>query len=240
MRLQHHETHFVSSREHVDSATDANEHLRSDSMPPKPPQVKKPPGVSKAAQRARNGDLGAKLELTLTWLSNIVSGKEKVSFTQLLVLGVVGALVIVGAGGLYMYTASQSVRLSVNDEAAMKSVFMSGQPWLVECTTGGPSDVLYKAESKLKGKVQTAVLDCGAKLKSGKTVIQRFKLKTPGKGTFIIAVSNLELPTTAGYAAAIRWPACRRSRRRISAGARASRPHAHSTPPLTRAIHTQL
>ena len=170
-------------------------------MPPKPPQIKKPPGVSKAARAAKNGDLGAKLELTLSWLGNVASGKESMSFVQLLIMGVVGALVIVGSGGLYMYMASQSVRLNVNDAAALKNVFLSGQPWLVECTAGGPSDVLYKAESKLKGKVQTAVLDCGATLPSGKTVIQRFKLKTPGKGTFIIAVSNLELPTTAGCAA---------------------------------------
>lgn len=154
---------------------------------------------SKAAARAKRGDLGAKLEVTLAWLGAVAAGKEKLSISHVLMLGLFGALTIVGSGGLYVYMASKSVRLSVDDAAALKSVFLSGQPWIVECTAGAPSDVLYKAESKLAAPVKTALLDCSKTLPSGKTTIERFKLKTPGKGPFIIAVSNLELPVTAGY-----------------------------------------
>ena len=168
-------------------------------MPPMKPPIKKPAGVSsKAAARARSGDLGAKLEVTAAWLGAVASGKEKMSFTQLLMTGFIGALAIVAGGGVYMYMASKTIRLSVDDAAALKSVFLSGQPWLVECSSGGPSDVLYRAESKIKAPVKTALLDCSKKLPSGKSTIERFKLKTPGKGPFIIGVSNLELPVTAG------------------------------------------
>lgn len=164
--------------------------------------VKRPP-TSKAAVRARQGDLGAKLELWVERLSALASGKEKLSFTHVLTLALVGALLIVTGGGVYTYMASRSVRLSVDDAAALKDVFLSGQPWLVECTAGSPSDVMYKAETRHAAPIKTALLDCGKKLPSGKTTIERFKLKTPGKGPFIIAVSNLELPVTAGWLPAI-------------------------------------
>ncbi|KAL3923474.1 MAG: hypothetical protein SGPRY_004210 [Prymnesium sp.] len=168
--------------------------------------VKRPP-TSKAAVRARQGDLGAKLELWVERLSALASGKEKLSFTHVLTLALVGALLIVTGGGVYTYMASRSVRLSVDDAAALKDVFLSGQPWLVECTAGSPSDVMYKAETRHAAPIKTALLDCGKKLPSGKTTIERFKLKTPGKGPFIIAVSNLELPVTAGWLPAILYDA---------------------------------
>lgn len=143
-------------------------------MPP-PKGVMKPPAVRK--QRAKGG--------------------EKLTGTQMVVIGVVGALLAACGTGVYILRKSKSIRLSVDDTAALKGVFLSGQPWLVECTTGSPSDAMYKAESKLKAPLLPGLLDCDRKLPSGKTTVERFGLKAPHQGPFILAIANLEKPVVA-------------------------------------------
>ena len=153
----------------------------------------------RAARAAKSGDLGARLELTLGWIGDVASGKQKLSAVQVVVAGVLGALAIVGGGAAYMHLKSKALVLTPSDTAGLKEVFFSGQPWLVECTSAGsPSSVMYAAESKLRDPVRPALLDCGAKLPSGKTTLERFKLKAPSHSPFIIAVANLEKPQVAG------------------------------------------
>ena len=139
----------------------------------------KPIGARKAAARAKSGDLGARLELTIGWIGAVARGKERLTAMQIITMGFVGALLAVGGAGLYKFLAPKSVRISTNDAAMLKGVFLSGQPWLVECTTGQPSDIMYKAESKLKAPLFPALLDCNAKLPSGKSTIERFGLDRP-------------------------------------------------------------
>lgn len=164
-------------------------------MPPKGPL--KPVSARKVAARAKSGDVGAKVEVFFTWVGAVVSGKERLSAMQMLGLGVIGALLAVAGAGAYVYLAPTSVRLSTDDAATLKGVFLSGQPWLVECTAGSPSDVMYKAEAKLKAPLRPALLDCDRKLPSGKTTVERFGLKPPHQGPFILAIANLEKPVVA-------------------------------------------
>jgi len=157
----------------------------------------KPKIARSTAARAKSGDVGARVELYFTWLSDIAQGKERLTFGQLFSL--VGTLVAVGAvgAGAYMLLGSKVVALSPSDTAALKRVFFTGEPWLVECSTrGSASPMVYNAESSLRG-VQIGTLDCGALLPSGKTTYERFKLTKPSYGPVLLAAANTERPQLA-------------------------------------------
>jgi len=157
----------------------------------------KPKVARTAAARAKSGDVGARIELYFTWLGDVASGKERLTFAQLFsLLSTMVAIGAVGAGA-YMLLRSKVVALSPNDTAALKRVFFTGEPWLVECTTSGAaSPMVYSAESSLRS-VQMGTLDCGAQLPSGKTTYERFKLSQPSYGPVLLAAANTERPQIA-------------------------------------------
>jgi len=154
----------------------------------------KPKVARTAAARAKSGDVGAQVEVFFSWASDVLSGRQRITFLQLLtVLGVMVGTVAVGAGA-YLLLKSKVVALSPSDTAALKQVFYTGEPWLVECTTDrSASPMVYKAESSLKS-VQIGTLDCGALLPSGKTTYERFKLSRPSYGPVLLAAANTERP----------------------------------------------
>jgi len=157
----------------------------------------KPKIARSAAARAKGGDVGAKVEVFFQWLSDVASGKERPTFMQLVSL--IGSLVAVAAVafGTYLLMRSKVVALSPSDTAALKQVFYTGEPWLVECTSGrSASPMVYNAEASLRG-VQIGTLDCGATLPSGKTTYERFKLKEPTYGPVLLAAANTERPQIA-------------------------------------------
>ena len=157
----------------------------------------KPKVARTAASRAKSGDFAAKVELFFQLISDVAAGKERLSFMQLLMgLSMLGATCAVSVG-VYMLMRSKVVALSPNDTAALKQVFFTGEPWLVECTKGrSASPMVYGAESSLRG-VQMGTLDCGAMLPSGKTTYERFKLTAPNYGPVILAAANTERPQIA-------------------------------------------
>ena len=154
--------------------------------------VAKPKIAKTAAARAKSGDFGAKLELFFSSLA-----KGELTFLQAIVLGSI--VIAAGAAGIgaYLLMRSHVVALSPNDTASLKSVFYSGEPWLVECTKGRKaSPMVYSAEGALKG-VQIGTLDCDATLPSGKTTFDRFKLRAPSYGPVLLAAANTERPQIA-------------------------------------------
>ncbi len=147
----------------------------------------KPKAARTAAVRAQNGDLGAQLELI---------AKHGLSFTQCLVLGAVLAA-IAGAGvGAWMVFGSKIKRLRPTDSAGLKAAFLSGEPWLVECTADGRAGpALSAAETEVDKSIGLATLDCGAKLASGKSTYERFKVSVPSsRGPVLLFAANLDKP----------------------------------------------
>jgi len=65
-------------------------------------------GARKAAARAKSGDLGARLELTIGWIGAVARGKERLTAMQIITMGFVGALLAVGGAGLYKFLAPRS------------------------------------------------------------------------------------------------------------------------------------
>ena len=118
---------------------------------------------------------------------------KKSGDTNLAITVMVG-VAAVAAGGYFFFMRSKVVALSPSDSAKLKSVFYSGEPWLVECTkTKNASPMVYAAESLLKG-VQIGTLDCSAPLPSGKTTFEKFKINPPSYGPVLLAAANTERP----------------------------------------------
>ena len=93
--------------------------------------------------------------------------------------------------------------LSAADGAALKAVFFSGAPWLVQCGTRtdlaaaasdpslGLHEVVERALLSLPTECRVGLLDCRQKLPSGKTVLERFKLDGAVAPTLIVAANAL-------------------------------------------------
>lgn len=76
--------------------------------------------------------------------------------------------------------------IKTSDSTALKKVFFSGEPWLVEClsnrsSSGSASSLMEEAAPKLGSGISAAVMNCDAVLPSGKTTLERFKLTRPSK-----------------------------------------------------------
>eukprot|EP00039_Didymoeca_costata_P019041 m.336004 g.336004 ORF g.336004 m.336004 type:complete len:400 (+) comp17731_c0_seq1:158-1357(+) len=74
--------------------------------------------------------------------------------------------------------------LSVTDTDMLQTVFYSGEPWVVSCYKGNEPavDALGKASEQLAREgIKTGMIDCNAKLPSGKTVAQRVGLTAKAK-----------------------------------------------------------
>lgn len=92
------------------------------------------------------------------------------------------------------FMSSKVVAVSTSDSAALKEIFFSGAPWLVQCTKDKKaSQVLRDAEGSLK-TTNLGLIDCDAALPSGKTLFQRFKLSPPSSCPVYLAAANMEKP----------------------------------------------
>mmetsp|Transcript_21922 Transcript_21922/g.33790 ORF Transcript_21922/g.33790 Transcript_21922/m.33790 type:complete len:422 (-) Transcript_21922:1143-2408(-) len=84
------------------------------------------------------------------------------------------------------------VYIEETDEVMLRRVFFSGEVWAIGCadsTTGAPPDNFEAVAVRLKeSEINFGVLDCTAKLPSGRSTIQRWKLKSREKP--IIFVTN--------------------------------------------------
>ena len=157
----------------------------------------KPKAARTAEARARSGDVTARVELFIGWLGAVASGKESLTFMQL--LGLLSSSVAVAAIGfsVYLLTRSGVLPLEASDTATLRRVFFSGEPWLVECTPRGrASPMVYEMEGSMRG-VAMGTLACDATLPSGQTTFERFKLKPPSYGPVVLAAANMERPQIA-------------------------------------------
>jgi hypothetical protein len=110
--------------------------------------------------------------------SNTEKRKRQIGYAFLAIFGLgLSQFVLV----IYTWLVPSYVKLSVDNPVKLKEVFFSGQPYLVLCNDGVEAvhstfeqvakSVAYSREFK------TATLDCNAKLPSGKTTLERFKIK---------------------------------------------------------------
>lgn len=121
-------------------------------------------------------------------------GKE----VSLVLYGAAAGAVVLAAAIYYISFGSSVRTLSPADADSLKSVFFSGEPWLVECTAARSGHrVLYEAEGLLPKGLNAALLDCSKTLPSGKTTLDRFKLKATQRGPTILMFSNADRPVLA-------------------------------------------
>jgi hypothetical protein len=157
----------------------------------------KPKHLQTTAARAKKGETAANVELFFETLAAVVSGKQKPTFMQVVIfLAVCGVASGVGVG-VYLLMRSHVQFMSTTDTSALRRTFYSGEPWVVECaSTKKASPILYQTESMLGG-LGLGVLDCAAKLPSGKSTYERFKLHQPNYGPVFLAAANTERPQIA-------------------------------------------
>tara|TARA_B100000513_G_scaffold118971_2_gene52303 strand:+ start:98 stop:1417 length:1320 start_codon:yes stop_codon:yes gene_type:complete len=162
----------------------------------------KPKAARSAAVRAKNGDLGARLELMGSWVQKVLRGDKSLTFGEMLLLPVIVAVIAALAMGLSVLLSSRVRTIKTTDSAALKHVFFSGEPWLVECLsnrsgTSSASSLMEEAAPKLGSGISAAVMNCDAMLPSGKTTLQRFKLTRPSKGRMFLLAANVDRPLLA-------------------------------------------
>ena len=101
---------------------------------------------------------------------------------KLLILAVCGIIVAVFSSVIISSSReTKRVRqIQVSNAEEIDHVFRSGQPWVVLCTDPDKElpKVFDKAAKRLLKHVNVGVMDCTQKLPSGKSVLQRFGLKT--------------------------------------------------------------
>jgi len=146
-------------------------------------------------RRRRRGLMG-KVDNLISWAGRVAKGKDLTTTDK----AIVGSLVAISAA--YVVRGALAGRsslpvLNASDPAMLKSVFFSGEPWLVECTGAGkPSPSVFEAEKALaaapSSDLKMGLLDCGAALPSGKTTLERFKLSPPAAGPTVLLFANQE------------------------------------------------
>jgi hypothetical protein len=131
--------------------------------------VGKPPGASKRGSKA---------------------GSSRVAYAA------AAAAAVAAVAIYYLFFSTKIGSLKLTNADALKEVFFSGNPWLIECGRSG-SPVLYEAESSLPKGLRAALLDCSATLPSGKTTLERFKISPHKRGPTILMFSNVDRPVLA-------------------------------------------
>jgi hypothetical protein len=85
-------------------------------------------------------------------------------------------------------------RLDPSDSARLASAFFSGEPWLIYCEKKLAAEssqfVKFQKASKRLRSVNFAVLDCSAKLPSGKTTLKKFKIDGKTKPVLIFCANG--------------------------------------------------
>jgi len=146
-----------------------------------------------APRRRRRGLMG-KVDNLVAWATRVAMGKDLTTFDKVVAGALLAAVASYAVRGALAGRSSAPV-LKVSDQDALKSVFFSGEPWLIECTSAGkPSPAVFEAEKVLAAQenpeIKLALLDCGATLPSGNTVVQRFKLSPPKEGPMVLLFAN--------------------------------------------------
>mmetsp|Transcript_43103 Transcript_43103/g.93897 ORF Transcript_43103/g.93897 Transcript_43103/m.93897 type:complete len:438 (+) Transcript_43103:27-1340(+) len=119
--------------------------------------------------------------------------------------GAIGALVFLCGTGLFQFLSavysfilgSGIVPLDVQDSAGLKSILFGGDPWLIYCVNEQTSHqplpkVLEDSASKLWSSIgiKVGTLNCWEKTSSGRSVAQRFKLRSSPPLAFVVANGN--------------------------------------------------
>ena len=137
-----------------------------------------------------------KVDNLVAWAGRVAKGKDLTTTDKAIVGSLVAISVAYVVRGALAGRSSLPV-LNASDPAMLKSVFFSGEPWLVECTSAGkPSPSVFEAEKALaeapSSDLKMGLLDCGAALPSGKTTLERFKLSPPAAGPTVLLFANQE------------------------------------------------
>jgi len=156
------------------------------------------PAAPPPARTYRRRGLAGKFDLLVAWATRVAKGKDLTTKDKM----IVGPLLVLGlayyARGALAARSSAPV-LNVSDAETLKSVFFSGDPWLVECTSAKrPSPAVFDVEKLMAAQpvaseVKLGLLDCGATLPSGKSTLERFKLQAPsGDAPLVLLFANQE------------------------------------------------
>mmetsp|Transcript_96172 Transcript_96172/g.206351 ORF Transcript_96172/g.206351 Transcript_96172/m.206351 type:complete len:439 (+) Transcript_96172:46-1362(+) len=128
---------------------------------------------------------------------------EKVSWRKK--CGGIAALFFICGVGLFQFISTVSgflmgngvTIIDVHDTAQLKAVLFSGEPWLVYCVNNVTQEqrlpqVLEDSAWNLKRNLglRVGVLNCWDQTESGRSVAQRFKLKTSPPLAFVVANGN--------------------------------------------------
>jgi hypothetical protein len=85
-------------------------------------------------------------------------------------------------------------RLEANDTTRLATAFFSGEPWLIYCEKQLSSESIqfakFRKASKRLRSVNFGVLDCSAKLPSGKSTIGKFKLDGKKKPVLLLCANG--------------------------------------------------
>ncbi|EGD82342.1 hypothetical protein PTSG_11951 [Salpingoeca rosetta] len=118
-------------------------------------------------------------------------GRSPAQVGMLLLAAVLG---LAGVAGLVLYWMGPHVQLlDASDQSQMQRVFLSGEPWMVYCSSKRapepPKEFTDAMKSLSKRGVSFGQLNCGSKLPSGKTVASRFGIDLKSKPV-IVATGN--------------------------------------------------
>ena len=107
--------------------------------------------------------------------------KEMKWWQGLMVLGPIIAILFSGGSQPLTY-------LSATDETEMRSVFFSGSVWAVACSdkNGAAPENWESVAARLQSDMKFGVVDCAAKMPSGRTIYQRWKF-TRDQPTIFVA-----------------------------------------------------
>jgi len=104
------------------------------------------------------------------------------------VVALLAAVMLFGGGG------NPVKYLDVGDEAVLKKAFFGGEVWAMTCVSSSDAPLPEQVEAvahRLSSEMSFGAVDCAAKMGSGRTLMQRWKLKKPmGKDEFTMFLSN--------------------------------------------------
>lgn len=87
-----------------------------------------------------------------------------------------GGAVIAVVAGVVWWLLSAPIKYLDSHDDRLKDVFFGRSPHLVLCTNGSSVDTVFQSASRNEKNVVFSVLDCSAKLPSGKSTFERLDL----------------------------------------------------------------
>jgi len=149
--------------------------------------AKKKPGAQKSAG-------GAAAAAVDDWGGTAKATKKKGGASPLMKYGgaavaTFAVLVMLSGGG-----GNPLVYLDAGDEAMLRKVFFSGETWAVACASPNDKtplpDSVEAVAHRLGDEMKFGVVDCKAKMASGRTLTQRWKLKKQHDEDTVMFLSN--------------------------------------------------